>query len=128
MLIEKFKEDEINYKNENIEKIKVYDDFCYDKNNLIRCSYCNNVIFYIENEIIHECPNKQSQSIKFDKLVCKINNIENKCINHQKEFQYYKNSNYYCSLCLKEKNIKDYLNLDEIKLFYQKKKLINLKN
>ncbi len=29
---------------------------------------------------------------------------------------YYKDSNYYCSLCIREKNIKDYLNLDLITL------------
>ena len=48
--------------------------------------------------------------------MCNINNINFKCIKHQKDFLYYKNLNYYCSECLKESESEDYLNLDFITL------------
>ena len=105
----------------------VYDNFYYDKDNLIRCPDCNKLIFYIKNYSNHYCPinnnyieiNESLIRDKSNKFLCKIDNIENKCVIHKKEFKYYKNTNYlntnyFCSLCLKEKKIKDYLNLDEI--------------
>ena len=122
MLFEKIMLKEFNYQNGHIDTKKVYDNFYYDKDNLIRCPDCNNLIFYIENYTNHNCPIKDNyieinESIikdKSNKFLCKIDNIENKCVIHKKEFKYYKNSNYYCSLCLEGNNIKDYLNLDEI--------------
>jgi sulfur relay (sulfurtransferase) DsrC/TusE family protein len=48
--------------------------------------------------------------------MCDINNIEFKCVKHQKDFLYFKDSNYYCSECLKENDFEDYLILDTITL------------
>ena len=36
--------------------------------------------------------------------------------NHKKEFHYYKDGNYYCSTCVKGKDINEYLNLDQVML------------
>ena len=77
--------------------MKVYQDFYYDKENVLRCPDCNKIIFYIENKSIHECPNKEKTTIeineklikdKSNKFLCKIGNHQNKCVNHKKEFQY----------------------------------------
>ena len=115
--------DDDDYENDCVETMKVYDDFYYDKESLLHCSDCNNILFYVENETAHVCPNKENETVEIDeslikdksnKFVCKIGNLQNKCANHKKEFQYYKDGNYYCSLCLREKKIKEYLNLDEI--------------
>ena len=132
MLFENYQEDKIEYKsvlpnddyeNDCVETMKVYDEFYYDKNYLLNCPDCNKIMFYVENESTHVCPNKEKSTIEIDeslikdksnKFVCKIDNIQNKCVIHQKEFQYDKDGNYYCSLCLREKKIKEYLNLDEI--------------
>ena len=104
-------------------KMKIYDEFYYDKDNLLRCPNCNNVVFYVENEITHVCPNKESKSFeinesviknKSNEFLSKIDNIDNKCATHKKDFQYYKDSNYFCSLCIRGKNVEDYLNLDKI--------------
>ena len=50
-----------------------------------------------------------------------ISNINFKCKKHDKEFLYYKNSNYYCSECVIENDLEDYLNLDFIKLSIKEK-------
>ena len=116
MLFEKFKDINIDYENGYIENMKVYDDFYYDKDNLLRCPNCNNLLFFVKNKITHVCPNKDNKTFEIDEslirnksneFICKIDNIDNKCATHKKEFQYYKDSNYYCSLCLREKNLKD---------------------
>ena len=113
MLFQKYEQKSIDYRNGYVETMKVYDDFYYDKETLLHCPDCNNILFYVENYTEHDCPNKGTRYI-INKFVCKIDNIQNKCVIHQKEFQYYKDRNYYCSLCLKENKIKEYLNLDEI--------------
>ena len=95
-------------------------DLFYDKENIFRCPDCNNIKFYIDNEFWHKCPiNNKEIKITFDiiknkenKFKSKINQIENKCIEHQREFSYYKDGNYYCGQCIREKNIKNYLILD----------------
>ena len=123
MLYHKLKQEEINYGNGTIDKMKVYENVIYDSENVIKCERCNNVIFYIENEMYHVCPYKENkdEKIKIDesvirnkasKYLCKIDKIENVCVNHEKELMYYKDSNYYCEECLKENE--EYLNLYEI--------------
>ena len=99
-------------------------NFYYNDKKLVRCSYCNNLIFYINKNVYHHCPienkgfeiNENIIKEKDCKFICDINNIKNECVLHKKEFLYFKDSNYYCRDCLKEKKIKDYLNLDEISL------------
>ena len=96
----------------------------YDKNNVLKCPNCNNLIFYVEDILIHECPIKnKTYEIYEDKIksksnefMCDINNIDFKCVKHQKDFLYYKDKNYYCSECLKENDFEDYLNRDIITL------------
>ena len=71
-----------------------YENVIYDSENVIKCERCNNVIFYIENEMYHVCPYKENEKVKIDesvirnksnKLLCKIDKIENVCVNHEKE-------------------------------------------
>ena len=58
MLFEKYQEEEIkynnifveDYKNDCVETMKVLDEFYYDKENVLRCSDCNNIVFYVENK------------------------------------------------------------------------------
>ena len=90
----------------------------YDNKNVLKCPKCNNLIFYVEEEYVHECSidNKTYNINQNEKFMCDINNIDFKCEKHQKDFLYYKNSNYYCSECIKENNSEDYLNLDFITL------------
>ena len=123
MLFQNYQEFEFSYPNGITDKMKVYDKFFYDDKNILKCPNCNNLIFYVENKIIHKCPfNNEIYEINEDvikcnsnKFKCDINKINNIiCVNHQKEFLYYKDSNYYCSLCLREKKLKDYLSLDLI--------------
>ena len=123
MLFQKYYEEEIDYKNGVIDYIKFYDEIYYDRKNVLKCPKCNMVIFYIENEIIHKCfenniyeINEEMIKNKSNEFICKLNNIDNKCVIHEKELLYYKDSNYYCSLCLKEKNLIEYLNLEVISL------------
>ena len=101
MLFEKHKEEKIEYKsfrpncdyeNDCVETMKVYDDFYYDKESLLRCPDCNKIIFYVENESTHVCPNKKNGAVKINeslikdksnKFLCKIGNLQNKCANHK---------------------------------------------
>ena len=124
MLYQNIEEKEIKIE-ESVENMKISDnEIYYDKNNVIKCPKCNNLIFYIENYYIHKCPiaNKSYEiykgeiTNKSNKLICNINNIDFKCVKHQKDFLYLKDSNYYCSECIKENNLEDYLNLDFITL------------
>ena len=105
--------------------MKVFDQFHYDKKNVIRCLNFKNVMFYVQNETTHVCINKDKTSVKINEsliknkdkgFLCKIGNIQNKCPVHNREFQYYKERNYYCSSCVKGKNINEYLNLDQVVL------------
>ena len=115
-----------NFENENIVKIPHEEILFYDNNNIIRCPNCNNIIFFIVNYYYHKCPNKEKESFEINKniiknqknkfLCNKIYEIGNKCLKHNCEFLYYKKSNYYCSKCLIEKKIKNFLILDEIVL------------
>ncbi len=123
MLYQRYFEDEIDYRNGIKEKINIYDKFYYDNKNVLKCSKCNNLIFYIKNRFIHKCPsNNKTYEINMaflksdsNEFKCDINKIGNIiCVQHKKEFLYYKDSNYYCSLCIRKKNIKDYLNLELI--------------
>ena len=126
MLFEKCVEKENIYNNGTIENIKDYHEFYYDEKKILKCPNCNNVIFYVKNEMIHKCPLKQNTIYKINeemiknksnKFLCDFNNIDNKCVKHNNELLlYYKDSNYYCSECLRENNLSNYLNLDLITL------------
>ena len=126
MLYQNYQERTIDYQNGFFKNINVYDKFYYDSKTVLKCSKCNNLIFYVENKINHRCPTDDDKIIEINealiksnsnKLKCDVNKIDNIiCVQHKKEFLYYKDSNYYCSLCIREKNIKDYLNLDLITL------------
>ena len=61
MLYHNLKQEEIDYENGTIEKMKVYENVIYDSENVIKCERCNNVIFYIENEMYHVCPYKENE-------------------------------------------------------------------
>ena len=92
MLFEKYEEKEISYdgdssddyENDHVENMKVHDEFYYDKENVLRCPDCNNIVFYVENKSTHVCPNKENNTVKIDesmikdkgnKFVCKIGNL-----------------------------------------------------
>ena len=124
MLFQIYTQKEKKNLNGQIENNILFNQIYYDKNSVIKCPKCNNLSFYIENKLTHECPNEK-ETYKVDKynfmdksneLKCDINNIDFKCVKHQKEFLYFKDSNYYCSECLKENDFEDYLNLDFITL------------
>ena len=64
--------------------MKVFDDFYYDKENVIRCPAYNNVMFYVQNETTHVCTYKDKTSVKINEsliknkdneFLCKIGNI-----------------------------------------------------
>ena len=99
----------------------------YDEKKIIKCPYCNIILFYINNYWEHECSEKIIVFVneiidgKKNEFLCDINNIENKCIKHNKEFSYYKYSNYYCIECLKENNLNDFIKLEEIILSKEEK-------
>ena len=121
MLFINFYNEIIKYNNENITKIPHEKIFFYDKENVIKCPNCNNIIIFIVNNYYHKCLIKEEESFEINKnitknLLCNMNKIENKCAKHNCEFLYYKELNYYCSSCLKEKKIKNFLVLDEIVL------------
>ena len=105
---------------QNLKSRNIY----YDNKNVLKCPTCNNLIFYVENKLTHECSieNKTYKIYEYEiknksnEFMCDINNIDFKCVNHQKDFLFYKDKNYYCSKCLKENNFEDYLNLDIITL------------
>ena len=129
MLYQQFDEREINYKYGSNLTIKKLDQIYYDKNKVLKCSKCNNLIFYVENKYVHECPiDNKTYELNADDIrnnsnefKCDISNINFKCKKHDKEFLYYKNSNYYCSECLEENKLEDYLILDFIKLSKKEK-------
>ena len=113
-------------------------NFFYDDKKIIKCSYCNNIIFYINDYIYHKCPiekkgfkiNKDIIKDKDSKFICDINNINNMCVLHKNnKLLYFKDSNYYCQECIKENKINKYINLEEIELSNEEindfKKLIN---
>ena len=137
MLYQKYKEKKIHYENELVENMKILDEIYYNENNALKCPKCNNVLFYIENKIIHMCPFNEDKIYEINEdlirnkseFICEINNIDNLCVKHKKEFLYYKDSNYFCSECLRENNSNDYLNLDFIILSKEEidnfKQLIN---
>ena len=91
---------------------------------IMKCPYCNIIIFYINDYFEHYCSLKNNEKFIINKenidiFLCDINEIENKCMVHKQEFTYYKNSIYYCDKCLKEKNLSDlsdFIKLEEIKL------------
>ena len=124
MLYQKYEEKNVENGNGTYENIKVINEIYYDEKNVLKCPNCNNMIFYIENKMSHKCPFNQNYFVidekdiknKSNKFLCEINKIENLCVKHKKEFLYYKNSNYFCSECLRENNLKDYLILDFIRL------------
>ena len=130
MLYQKFIEEEINYKYGSNQTNKI-DEIYYDKNKVLKCPKCNNLIFYVENYYEHKCPvdNKTYKLYEYyiknknnsNEFKCDISNINFKCKKHDKEFLYYKNSNYYCSECIEENDLEDYLNLDFIKLSKKEK-------
>ena len=37
---------------QNLKSRNIY----YDNKNVLKCPKCNNLIFYVENEYLHECP------------------------------------------------------------------------
>ena len=130
MLYQDFFKMEINYLYGSNQTIKICDQIYYDKNKVLKCPKCNNLIFYVENKYVHKCPvdNKTYKLNYYDiennsnEFKCDISNINFKCKKHDKEFLYYKKSNYYCSECLLEENdLEDYLNLDFIKLSNKEK-------
>ena len=91
----------------------------YDDKNIINCIYCHIIIFYINNIWEHECSMKNNEKFIINEtniknFLCNINNINYECIKHNKEFFYYKNSNYYCDECLKENNLNNFIILEEI--------------
>ena len=96
----------------------------YDEKHIINCPYCNIIIFYINKSWEHECFMKNNEKFVINKIFLKnrenkflrdINKIENRCIKHNEEFLYYKNSNYYCIECLKEKKfLKNFITLENI--------------
>ena len=94
----------------------------YDDKNIINCPYCNIIIFYVNNSCEHECFMKNNEKFvinetNFKNFLCNINKINNKCIKHNNNFYYYKNSNYYCNKCLEEKkNLNDFIILENIKI------------
>ena len=99
--------------------VNIYYD---DDKNIIKCPHCNIILFYINNNWEHECSMKINILVdeiikgKKNEFLCNINKIENKCAKHNEEFSCYKNSNYYCDKCLDEKDIENFLILDEIEL------------
>ena len=56
MLYQQFDEREINYKYGSNQTIKELDQIYYDKNKVLKCPKCNNLIFYVENKYVHKCP------------------------------------------------------------------------
>ncbi len=120
MLYQLYAQQEIDYLYGSNENIKINQILYSDKKNVIKCPKCNNLIFYIENKFEHKCPidNKyyKIELNNFKEFMCDINNIEFKCVKHQKDFLYFKDSNYYCNECLKENDFEDYLILDMITL------------
>ena len=73
----------------------------YDEKNIIKCPYCNIITFYINNSWEHECSKKNYEKFvinekvvknKKNEFLCNINKIINKCIKHNDEFFYYKNT------------------------------------
>jgi hypothetical protein len=98
----------------------------YDDKNIIKCPYCNIIIFYIYNSWEHECFMKNNEKFIINEKVvknkvneaneffCNIEKINDKCIKHNNEFCYYKNSKYYCNECLMEKNLNDFIILEKI--------------
>ena len=95
----------------------------YDEENIIKCNYCNFKLFYINQFYEHKCLMKNEETFIIDENVikdkksnflCNVNQIENKCVKHNEEFLYYKDSNYYCKKCIEEKNLENYVNLNEI--------------
>ena len=129
MLYQKFYEREIDYLYGSNPTIKRLDHIYYDKNKVLKCPKCNNLIFYVEIEYVHKCPidNKTYELYEDDirnksnEFICDISNINFKCIKHETEFLYYKNSNYYCSECIKDNDLEDYLILDFITLSKKEK-------
>ena len=132
MLYQKFYEKQINYLYGLNQTIKIDNQFYYDKNKVFKCPKCNNLVFYVENKYVHKCPvdnktyklNADDIRNKSNEFKCDISNINFKCKKHDKEFLYYKNSNYYCSECLEENNLEEYLILDFIKFIEKRKRRI----
>ena len=100
-------------------------NFIYDGNYIIKCPNCNAIFFYINTIYVHKCPMKNNQIFTIDEniiknkqtnFLCDVNKIENKCAEHNLAFLYYNESNYYCKICLKEKEkkFKKYVKLNEI--------------
>ncbi len=129
MLYHRFEEFQNKYLYGADQTIKELDQIYYEKNKVLRCSKCNNLIFYVENEYVHKCPvdnktyklNADDFRNKSNEFICDISNINFKCVKHDREFVYYKNSNYYCSECVIENDLEDYLNLDFIALTKKEK-------
>ena len=114
--------------------IQEENDIFYDDKKFIRCPYCNYAIFYLNEEYEHDCPiNEQKFHFnhnyfknKDNIFIPDINVIQNKCVKHNKEFLYYKDSNYYCGECLRDKKLNYFLILDELTL--SKDEIFNYEN
>ena len=114
--------------------IQEENDIFYDDKNLIRCPYCNYSIFYLNEEFEHFCPinnqkfhfNHNYFKNKDNEFISEVNVIKNMCVKHNKEFLYYKDSNYYCGECLRDKKLNNFLILDELTL--SKDEIFNYEN
>ena len=79
MLFQNYKQESIDYENGCVENMKVYDDFYYDKESLLHCPDCNNILFYVENETVHVCPNKENKTVKINEELIKDKSNEFVC-------------------------------------------------
>ena len=108
--------------------------FFYHPQYIVKCPYCNIIIFYIYDYWEHNCLKTNQKYIinenNIEKFLFDITKLDNKSVNtcnkHNKIFAYYKNSNYYCDECLNENNLNDFIILDEIKL--QENEINDFKN
>ena len=103
--------------------IKENSDIYYKEKKIINCPNCNNTIFFINNSIDHKCLMKENETFNINEpkikaenneFLCDVNKIEFKCKKHNKEFTYYRDSNYYCNKCFQESKLTNFITLNSI--------------
>ena len=88
----------------NIEEDSQREDIYYKEKKIIKCPNCNNKIFFINKSINHKCLMKENETFNIDEpeikaekneFLCDVDNIEFNCKKHNKEFTYYRDSNFF---------------------------------
>ena len=79
--------------------------------------------FFINEQFVHKCLMKENETFNIDEpkikaekneFLCDVNKIEFKCKKHNKEFTYYRDSNYYCNKCFQESKLTNFITLNSI--------------